>query len=281
MKLAMRTPADIIRHLPEKFWIRVHMTTILLGVTLCGVGFGKLLLLVGISNLVIRYAIVVVASYLVFLFMIRLWLWFMTPKQKSNSNSDVDVDISNIDFSNVKLVDLPDTGKAAEVVKGGGGMSGGGGASSAFSAAGVRSPLPLPTQMVSMQGAVAQTTSSSSSGGGGSFDLDGIDDFRAVLLLAALALVAAIFFGVWIYVIYQAPVFLTEAFYQILLTTGVLRKTKRMHQSGWMGSVFRATIIPFLIVISISIGLGLTIQELCPEATTLYDSISTCVIPVI
>jgi hypothetical protein len=78
--------ASIMRTLPDRFWIRLHMSLILLGVTLSGIASGKLLQLLGVT-IVYRYAITVIVSYAVFLVLIRLWLWLVTPRKQKRRQS--------------------------------------------------------------------------------------------------------------------------------------------------------------------------------------------------
>ena len=201
--------ASIMRTLPDRFWIRLHMSLILLGVTLSGIASGKLLQLLGIS-LVYRYAITVIVSYGVFLVLIRLWLWFVTPRiavRRTEASSQSQSSSGSVDLPDgLALPDgILEEGEGA-TFSGAGGEFGGGGASASF-------------------GESASSSSGSSSSGGG-FDIGDVDDARALILLAAIAIVAALLAGVWVYIIYQAPVILSEAFLQVLLASGMFKKAK-------------------------------------------------------
>ena len=254
--------ASIMRTLPDRFWIRLHMSLILLGVTLSGIASGKLLQLVGVS-IVYRYAITVIVSYAVFLVLIRLWLWLVTPRiavrrtEAPSQSSSGSVDLPD----GIVLPDgILDEGEGASEFSGAGGEFGGGGASASF-------------------GESASSSSGSSSSSGGGFDIGDVDDARALILLAAIAIVAALLAGVWVYIIYQAPVILSEAFLQVLLASGMFKKAKSMHTAGWVGSVVGATKFPLLIVLLLSVGLAFLISTFCSEAQTIVQAVRLCIVP--
>ena len=256
--------ASIMRTLPDRFWIRLHMSLILLGVTLSGIASGKILQLVGVG-IVYRYAITVIVSYGVFLVLIRLWLWLVTPRitvrrteasSQSSQSSSGSVDLPD----GVVLPDgILEEGEGASF-SGAGGEFGGGGASASF-------------------GESASSSSGSSSSSGGGFDIGDVDDARALILLAAIAIVAALLAGVWVYIIYQAPVILTEAFLQVLLASGMFKKARSMHAAGWVGSVVGATKFPLLIVLLLSVGLAFVISTFCSEAHTIVQAVRLCIVP--
>ncbi len=240
------------------------MTVILLGVTLSGVVIGKLFQAAGIHSLEIRYALTVVCSYAVFLLFVRIWLWYVAPAQAQKSASTSGGDGPSLDSIDLAGVSLPDGGGLPDSVSGAGGSFGGGGASGSFA-----------------DSAESSAGSGSASGGSGSFDLSlgDADDAGALILLLLLAAAAAIFAGVWVYAIYQAPVILSEAFFQMLLASGVFRRARQMHEVGWAGSVLRATWIPFGIVLALSFGIASAVSHFCPTAETMVQAVRSCVLP--
>jgi hypothetical protein len=101
-----------------------------------------------------------------------------------------------------------------------------------------------------------------------SFDLD-LDEFFVVILF--LALVFSLLF-VGIYIIYTAPVLLTEAAFEALLTGALVRRARKIDRPGWVGAVTRATAWPFIVVLILSIALGWAVQHACPGATRVSDA---------
>jgi hypothetical protein len=72
-------------------------------------------------------------------------------------------------------------------------------------------------------------------------------------------------------VVYAAPDILSEAAFQALLATGLVKASKRMTRRGWVGSVLRATCIPFLIVLLMTeIFVGVA-HKYNPRATRLSE----------
>ncbi|HJZ68271.1 MAG TPA: hypothetical protein VKF81_09135 [Blastocatellia bacterium] len=106
----------------------------------------------------------------------------------------------------------------------------------------------------------------SSSGSGGGFDLgdEGI-------VLIALGLLLAVIFGAGVYLVYAAPDILSEAAFQALLATGLIKASKRMTRRGWVGSVLRATCIPFLLVLLMTGIFGWIAHIYYPHAARLTE----------
>ena len=104
----------------------------------------------------------------------------------------------------------------------------------------------------------------------GGFSLDVDDDFALVLLVIAVALAVglAAFYLIWV-----APAVLTEVAFNAALAGALARKTKKMSSGEWIGSVFRTTCIPFLIVLVAATSLGWYAQKRCPGATRMSEAI--------
>ncbi|HJQ41265.1 MAG TPA: hypothetical protein VKB93_29345 [Thermoanaerobaculia bacterium] len=126
-------------------------------------------------------------------------------------------------------------------------------------------------------------TSSDFSGGGGNFggggasgswgkalpDLGGDGDDWLVIVLFVAVVLSLLLIG--IYVIYTAPVMLSEAAFEALLAAAVARQAKKIQRPGWIGVVWRATVWPFLVVLVLTAALGWVAQRRCPEAKKLRD----------
>jgi hypothetical protein len=120
-------------------------------------------------------------------------------------------------------------------------------------------------------------TGGSKFGGGGAsgswtsstFDFDlGGDEWAVVILFVALVLSLLV---IGIYIIYTAPVMLSEVAFEALLAAVLAKRAKQIQRPGWMGIVWRATVWPFLIVLALSATLGWFAQKHCPEAKKLRD----------
>ena len=96
-----------------------------------------------------------------------------------------------------------------------------------------------------------------------SLDLD--DGWLLVLVLAIAA--AAI------YVVYAAPLILSEAAFEAALAAALARRANRISTAGWVGSVVRATLLPFAVVLIFAAATGWYAQKRCPGATRLRDAV--------
>lgn len=98
-------------------------------------------------------------------------------------------------------------------------------------------------------------------------------DLDDLVVIVLLLLVVVCVCGFAIYFIYTAPALLSEAAFEAALAASLVRQTKKA-AGGWMGSVFRATVWQFLVVLVISGLLGWAAQRRCPEARRLREAIS-------
>jgi hypothetical protein len=159
------------------------------------------------------------------------------------------------------------TGPEADLPSfGGGGRFGGGGVSGDFDGPATNAPAAL---ISSTSG-----TADSASGGGKSIGdavsgaLD-VDD-KAIILIAIGVLLAAIF-GSTIYLIYIAPHILSEAAFNFLLGSSLIKSYRRMNHPDWMGSVFKDTCKPFLAVLVVALAAALAVHRLAPEITKISE----------
>src|SRR5574341_1500887 len=220
----------------------------------------------------VRYAIAVCIAYGVFFLLVRLWLWYVgiavtKARQRKQRSSDSS---SGLDIS----VDFPSGagGKESSWSGFGGGKSGGGGASDSWAQRAFLSSDQSFSSSGSGSGWFSGKSSGSSSFDLGDLSLDGGDDgcLGVIVLLLLAALLFAIF-GAGIYAIYQAPTILAEAAFQAALASGLIRATKRMERGDWVGSVFKATIIPLVIALALAGAFGWAAQHYCPAATKLAE----------
>lgn len=265
------TKERIRRALEGRFFLRVHMFVIL-GLTVgAGMVATRLLYAIHFTSMAFRYAIAVGAAYAVFLGLIRLWLRYVAFCVSTRTNSDLDW-LGSFDFSGGGVsISLPSSSSSsstpADVLESGGGRFGGGGASGSW---GEPTSAPMRGVMASTSSSPASSASSSSGGKILGFDLDLDEDLGLIILVLvlALAIVIAAFWLIWV-----APVILSEAAFQTALAAALARKTKTMtRDAAWVGSVVKTTILPFLAVLAAAVALGWYAQSHCPSATRLSDA---------
>lgn len=122
-----------IRRFQKRFLLRFHMSLILLATCLSGVLFSKLLLLLQLRNVLIRYPLTACLSYLAFLLLIKLWLWYVSTTARQKARDTVD---ALVDPGSDLIPDLPEAVTESEFFAGGGGGFGCGGASGSFTEGG-------------------------------------------------------------------------------------------------------------------------------------------------
>jgi hypothetical protein len=89
-------------------------------------------------------------------------------------------------------------------------------------------------------------------------------------LLALLALIAAIF-GAAVYVVYAAPTILADAAFAGALSGSLHPATRRISAEDWVGSVWRDTRIPFVIVLLLALAFAGLAYHYYPEAHTVRE----------
>ena len=121
------------RALAERFWLRFHVSLIILFAWGCGFITAKSLYVNGVESMMARYSIALVAVYLAFLLGVRFWIWYAVdpvsrPRRADSGSDSIDGGgRSSRDRGSGDGSSSRDSG-----VRGGGGASGGAGASGAF-----------------------------------------------------------------------------------------------------------------------------------------------------
>lgn len=248
--------AEFKQTLARRFVVRFHMTLMLAALGASGVLVSKVLLELGVRSMLDRYLIAVVLSYALFFLFIKLWLMYVSPSEPKPRSGDVDVG-NALDIGDLSI-DVAGRSIASgdqAFGAGAGGDFGGGGASDMWGSA-----------------AEPPIISTPSTGGGSGGSLGGFDfDLDEGLVLIALALLLLAIFGAGAYLVYAAPEILSEAAFQALLAAGLIKASKKLDRRGWMGSVFKATWIPFVIVLVMTGIFGVVAQTYSPHATRLAD----------
>lgn len=239
------------------------MVAILVATACSGVIASKLLLLAGLDSLAIRYPLSVVSAYLVFFSCVKLWLVYVTAERHTGGSRLSD------------WLDLPDlsgsgggSGGGGMRFRPGGGQFGGGGASSSFE-------LPA-VGLTDHGGAVGEAASGAADGAGGVVGeaagaLGDEGGIAVIVALTVLATLVATILGSTVYVIYEAPVILSEAAFEGLLAASLIRGTKRISGGDWVGSIFSTTWKPFLVTCSVALIAGIVLNFYFPGASKITE----------
>jgi len=276
----MRPPASVTSlhdrfksALTHRYFIRLHMTILVLLVLLAGLLASRGLTRAGVHHMGVRYPIAVLFSYLVFFVLVRIWIAYVCrasrKRRESESGSSGSWDVGDL-FSGGGSGGSSAGSGVGKLVEGGGRFGGGGSSASFVEGRAVAVPAPvLPPPQASASG--SSSGGSSSSGFGLDIDGDGL------LLLILFVLLATAIFGVGVYLVYQAPVILSEAAFQTVLASGLVKTAKNSHDPGWMESVLKATIVPFLIVLALAGIFGYEAHKRCPQANTISHVFRQCI----
>lgn len=243
--------------------LRFHMSLILMATVCAGFLATRTLLALNVENVMLRYPLAVVFAYLIFFISVKLWLKYITPvpvTQKAHSNSPDLVDV---------LPDLLISGPSGgsfnlgEVFHGGGGEFSGAGASGNF---GEVQTAVTDSEIGDAVGDVAGGAVSSALG-----DEGGI---VAVIIFALLAAIMAVIVGAGVYLVYEAPFILSEAAFEFILAASLVRRTKRIDNADWTGSVFKTTSIPFIITLTLATLAGYLMHHYYPNVTRISELFS-------
>jgi hypothetical protein len=242
--VAVLTREKIRNWLERKFFLRIHMTVILLGTFLAGLAATKVLMVLEVNTLALRYGVAVIAAYLVFLALIKVWLYYVRM-----SRDAIDLSIDGIEF-------FGDVGGNAYEELGGGGSFGGGGASGSW-----EEPFVAPAQAL---------RSGATKSGGSKWDFFGIDGEEGCVLVLLVLLVFGLLIAS-IYLIWTAPAILAEAAFEAAIAGTLAKRARRVEKGNWVAAIWRATVWPFVAILVLSVALGYFVQRSCPEAKKLTD----------
>ncbi len=227
-----------LRAFRERFFLRFHMTLIMVAVMFSGVLASKIMWRFGVSSMAARYPMAVVCSYGVFFVLVSIWLFYIHASQDGDHETAMDIG------------DAVGEGARALINVGGSPTEGLGN--------------------VKLSGG-----SGSGSGGGSSFSL-GDGDGEGILVLLLLLVLLVVVFCSGLYVIWEAPNILAEAAFQAVLATSLRRRAKLVDQPGWTGSLLSATWWPFAIVLLAAAAFGLAATHYCPTSTRLPEVLQQC-----
>lgn len=238
------------RRLLGRYFVRLHMTMIVLGTTAAGLLASKLLLLVGLISVEARYPLAAIIAYFSFLGFMRLWIAYVRPHRERQESPE----LSSLDWLDLPDLDVP--GLDGADITFGGGDSGGAGASDTWDA----HPLTSPPQ------AHVASSPVSEAGSGGIPD---IDELGVLVLFGALIMVSL---GAGIYLVYTAPAIMPEIAFNAIVASSFAGTASRRRSRGWILGLFRHTRLPLVAVLTTTIALAAGVYRYCPNATKLADT---------
>lgn len=221
---------------------RVQMFVILSLTGFVGFLSSFLLLQFGIFKMWLRYPLAILSAYVAFLLLLRLWLAI----QRYQNSLDFDLPINAGSGGT--------TSPSADFSFGGNGDFSAGGAGGSWSEDG------------------SSSTSSISDAGGSvldefSFDLD-LEEF-GLIILALIALIGGLLAS--LYVVYIAPIFLTEILVDGLILGGLYKRVRHIERKHWLQTAVRKTLLPAILCVLFFGIIGGALQMLAPEAKSIGE----------
>lgn len=220
-------------------WPRVQIMLILAVTGVSAFLTSFVLLKLGITQMVVRYPIAILAAYGVFVMLIGVWLWL----QQSGMDT-ADVVIETVDYIDPAVIDIA-------------------------------SPRGVNVGSFGSSDVVPRGISSGADSGGGGIDLPGIDVdldlddaiWIVLLLVVVLAGLLAIFYIVWI-----APVLLAEVLVDSLLAAGLYKTVKGIERRNWVATVLRKTALPAILALIFFSLAGFFVQKIEPDAASIGEA---------
>lgn len=250
--------------------LRLHMFFILTATILVGLITSKVLLSFYFYNMAIRYAITILFSYLMFFGFMKLWLLFLASSRKNRQfwgdRTGDAVDVLSNDPEIPSKSELP----TSRPFRPGGGHFGGGGTSGSFESSAEIIHQTSSEAIASTASETAAVVGEGAAGSAGEAVASSIFEGGGIVLII-LGLVLSLVCGAGIYIIYEAPAILSETAFEFLLAASLMKKMKKMEETDWVGSVVRATFLPFIFTLFIAICFALVVQGSYPQTTKLSD----------
>jgi hypothetical protein len=240
------------QYLLRRYFVRLHMTIIVVATTAAGLVASKLLLLAGLTSVETRYPLAAIIAYFSFLGFIRLWIGPVRPPRERRGTGS-----SSLDWLGLPDPDVP--GLDSAQVTFGGGDSGGAGASDAWD----DHPLASQAPAHGVPSSVGET------GHGGWNSIPDIDELGILFLFGALIVVSL---GAGIYLVYTAPAIMPEVAFNAIVASSFAATARQGRSRGWIRRLFRHTRLPLAAVLAMSIALATGVHRYCPSATKLGDT---------
>ncbi|MBT0654325.1 hypothetical protein [Geomobilimonas luticola] len=246
------------------------MSLILLATVCAGFLATRIMLGLDLDNVMIRYPLAVVFAYVVFFTAVKLWLKYIATTPAAHKVHDNSPDLLDV------IPDMPISGgnfNVGEVFQGGGGEFSGAGASGSFGDAVAESGTSVLSDGIGTDGGIGDAVGDVA-GEAVSSALGDEGGVVAVVVFAVLAAIVAVVVGAGIYLVYEAPFILSEAAFEFVLAASLVRGTRRMDDSEWMGSVFKTTAIPFGITLALALLAGYLMHQYFPGVTRISELIA-------
>jgi hypothetical protein len=242
----------------KRVFTRFHMILILLGTILSGVIFSKILLVAGLNHVIARFILVLLFAYVCFFILMKLWLHYLTEPYRRSKIAENFMDAADA------ITSIPDFSQTRSVpnMSGYGGEFGGGGASGAWTEA----------EGIAETASTAGDTAAEAAGEA----VSGIADEGGIILIPLIVLLIVLFGGS-LYLIYEAPVIISEAAFELVLATTLIKKARSIDSPDWIGSVFRATWPAFALTLVITVIVGWSLMTYCPQANKIIDVFRYCI----
>ena len=231
------------RRLEDDSYPRLHMTLIAAVTGAFGLLSSFLLLHQGVESMSLRYPLALACAYAMFLFLI--WLWLRT-------NAEDYIELPDLSGSS------PSAGggqATMPIQSGGGGDFGGGGATGSFDSTTT----------------IASETSSTAANVGEAIGSVAEADELAIPLVAVVLAVGLAFAS--LYVIYIAPVLLTEVLVDGALSYALYRYVRGDDPEHWLATAVRRSVIPFIATGVFLVAVGAAMSAYAPGAHSVGDVI--------
>lgn len=242
----------------ERFFVRFHLLLIIAFVFFSGLVASRAAMALGADSPLLRYPLVVLASYAAFLLAVRLWLWYAGFHYGGRKG---DWDVGDVDLPSFGSESSGNPVESVPEIHAGGGEFGGGGASGDLTPG-------LNLNEVQPYEAPSLEVPSVDLG-----DVGGADEGCGVLVLLLLALAALLaVFGVGVHVLANGPVLLAEAALEAALAAGFFGRLNRIEDPGWVRGAVAASWQYFIVIMSIAVALALAMHSLAPGSRTIVEA---------
>ncbi|MCX5889005.1 MAG: hypothetical protein NTY36_06085 [Deltaproteobacteria bacterium] len=260
---------SFIKRFKSRQHLRLHMSLILLATVCSGLLATRIMLALQLQNVVVRYPLAVLFAYLTFFIGVKLWLKYVASFMAVRSSRDTSTASINL-FSGGSGSGSSGGGtKIGEAFRGGGGGFGGGGASGSFGEA--QAVVAESGAEVLSTGSEAGSGVAEAAGSAAGDAVSGLDLDDGWLVVVVLGVLGAVIFGAGIYLIFAAPIILSEAAFNFILAAGLVRGAHRLQSGDWVGSIFRATWVPLTLTLLLSLVAGYLINHFFPGVTRLSE----------
>lgn len=265
--------------LEHRFYLRAHMSAMLIATLLAGLAATRLLAASGVNVFAVRYGVAVIVAYAVFIASVKLWLGYIAlcaaaaaRRAGTSKGGDDWFDCFNLSSSGSSSWSSSSSSSASSLSEGGG-KFGGGGASGSWGNASPKTNVLAAAAAPPKHSSKSSSSSKKSSGGGG-----GGDWGELMLVVLIIALVVAVIAS-FAWMVWAAPTILSEAAFNAVLAGALAKHARHATRGNWVGSVMKKTMIPFALILILAILVGWWAQKVCPDARRLNEAVH-CAHPV-